>query len=246
MSLKSSIIYFMFGNHYKHKEIGIYINESNKDKYTSTELNDIISMSKNLFEKIDEGNAKNKRSKEVFQNYNIYYTLTNTDIFYLSAVLKDFESKGEEDDIFQLFEDIEYQGIRKLTDKNGELSKIGKQNLKFCIEKSGGHNIKKNSSILDFFRTNNDGEQNTNTISLLSTQINDIQNDVKDGMKKLLNNVDEMGNLDKKSEKIKDSSINFKNDTAYLQRRMRCRRISILVCLISVIVLIIILIIIFK
>ena len=65
-------------------------------------------------------------------------------------------------------------------------------------------------------------------------------------MKKLLNNVDEMGNLDKKSEKIKDSSINFKNDTAYLQRRMRCRRISILVCLISVIVLIIILIIIFK
>lgn len=246
MSLKSSIIYFMLGNHYRNKEIGNYINETNNDSFSQTDLNEIISFSKTVFNKINEKTMKNKRSKEVFQNYIIYYILTNTDIFYFTAVNKDYELKGEEDDIFALFEDIEYQGIRKLTDKNGELSKIGKQNLKFCIEQSNKHSNKKNSSILSFFRMNNEKEQNTNTISLLSTQINDIQNDVKDGMKKLLTNVDEMGNLDKKSEAIKDTSLEFKNDATILQRRVRCRKISALVCLISVIVIIILLIIIFS
>ena len=246
MSLKSSIIYFMLGNHYRNKEIGNYINEANNDSYSQKDLNEIISFSKTVFNKIDEKTMKNKRSKEVFQNYIIYYILTNTDIFYLTAVNKDYELRGEEDDIFSLFEDIEYQGIRKLTDKNGELSKIGRQNLKFCIEQSNKNNNKKNSSILGFFRINNEKEQNTNTISLLSTQINDIQNDVKDGMKKLLTNVDEMGNLDKKSEAIKDTSLEFKNDATILQRRVRCRKISALICLISVIVIIVLLIIIFS
>ena len=238
MSLKNSLIYFMLGNSLRHKEIGNYINESNIDNKSQIDLNEIISISRNIFEKIDEQNIKNKKGKEVLQKYDIYYIIANSDIFYLAALNKNFE--GDEDEIFELFEDIEYQGIKKLTDKNGELSKIGKQNLKFCIEQSNRHKTQDNNSILNFFRTNNDKEQNTNTISLLSTQINDIQNDVKDGMKKLLTNVDDVGNLDKKSEKIKDSSIEFHNDTKILQRRMRCRRTSILVCLIITIIIIII------
>ena len=244
MSLKNSIIYFMLGYYLKHKEIGNYINESNIDNKSQIDLNEIISISRKIFEKIDEQNIKNKKGKEVLQKYDIYYIVANSDIFYLAVLNKNFE--GDEDEIFELFEDIEYQGIKKLTDKNGELSKIGKQNLKFCIEQSNRHKIIDNNSILNFFRMNNDKEQNTNTISLLSTQINDIQNDVKDGMKKLLTNVDDMDNLDKKSEKIKDSSIEFHNDTKILQRRMRCRRISILVCLILTIVIIILSIIFFR
>jgi len=244
MSLKNSIIYFMLGYYLKHKEIGNYINESNIDNKSQIDLNEIISISRKIFEKIDEQNIKNKKGKEVLQKYDIYYIVANSDIFYLAVLNKNFE--GDEDEIFELFEDIEYQGIKKLTDKNGELSKIGKQNLKFCIEQSNRHKIIDNNSILNFFRMNNDKEQNTNTISLLSTQINDIQNDVKDGMKKLLTNVDDMDNLDKKSEKIKDSSIEFHNDTKILHKRMRCRRISILICLILTIVIIILSIIFFR
>ena len=93
---------------------------------------------------------------------------------------------------------------------------------------------------------NNEKEQNTNTISLLSTQLNDIQNDVKDGMKKLLNNVDDMGNLANKSEKIKDSTIEFNNGASIIQRRMKCRRFSIIICVIIVIIIIILSIIFFR
>ena len=32
-------------------------------------------------------------------------------------------------------EDIDHQGIKKLVDRNGELTNVGKQNLKFSIEK---------------------------------------------------------------------------------------------------------------
>ena len=244
MSLKNSLIYFMLGNYSRHKEIGNYIKESNIDNNNTYDLNEIISISKNIFERIDENNIKNKKCKEEFKNYDIYYIIVKPDIFYLAAIKKSFE--GEEEEIFELFEDIEYQGIKKLTDKNGELSKIGKQNLKFCLEQSNKHNIDNNKSILNFFKMNNEKEQNTNTISLLSTQLNDIQNDVKDGMKKLLNNVDDMGNLANKSEKIKDSTIEFNNGASIIQRRMKCRRFSIIICVIIVIIIIILSIIFFR
>ena len=247
MSLKSSLIYFTLGNLFNHKEIGNYINETNNIKYSQSDLNEIISISKKIFDNIEEKETKKAKNKEVYQNFNIYYTITNTDIFYLGALKKGFESKEDEDIIFQLFYDIENQGIKKLTDKNGELSKIGKQNLKFCIEQSNKNTLKKNNSILNFFKmNNNDKEQNSNTISLLSTQINDIQNDVKDGMKKLLTNVDDIENLNTKSEKIKDSSVDFKNEATILQKRIKCRRISILICFIVLITIIILSIIFFK
>ena len=242
MSLQSSLIYFLLGNHFKHKEIGSYINETNNISYSQSDLNEIISISKKIFDNLDEKETIKKQNKEVYQNFNIYYTLTNTDIFYLAALKKGFESIEDEDEIYQLFDDIEYQGIKKLTDKNGELSKIGKQNLKFCIEQSNKNKLKKNNSILNFFKMNNDKEQNTNTISLLSTEINENQNDYKDGMKKLLSNIDDMGNLDKKSEKKND----FKKEEIILQKRIKCRRISFLICIIMAIVIIIISIIVFK
>ena len=242
MSLQSSLIYFLLGNHYKHKEIGNYINETNNISFSQSDLNEIISISKKIFDNLDEKETIKKQNKEVYQNYNIYYTLTNTDIFYLAALKKGFESNEDEDEIYQLFDDIEYQGIKKLTDKNGELSKIGKQNLKFCIEQSNKNKLKNNNSILNFFKMNNDKEQNTNTISLLSTQINENQNDFKDGMKKLLSNIDDIGNLDKKNEKKND----FKKEVTILQKRIKCRRISFLICIIMAIVIIIISIIVFK
>ena len=244
MSVKNSLIFFMLGNYLRHKEIGNYINESNIDNEIKNDFNEIISISKKIFENIDEKNIKNKKCKEEFKSFDIYYIIVKPDIFYLAAIKKSFE--GEEEEIFELFEDIEYQGIKKLTNKNGELSKIGKQNLKFCLEQSNKHDIDNNKSILRFFRMNNDKDQNTNTVSLLSTQLNDIQNNVKDGMKKLLNNVDDMGRIENKSEKIKDSSIDFNSGASILKRRMRCRRISIILCFIIVIIVIILSIIFFR
>ena len=127
----------MLGNYFYHKEIGYYINETIPEKYTQSDLNQIISKSKNIFENIDKNNLEvNTKYKEDSNNFILYYILINSETFYLSAVTKDFESLHSEDDMFELFSDIESQGIKKLTDKSGELSKIGRQNLKFCIEQN--------------------------------------------------------------------------------------------------------------
>ena len=243
MSLKNSIIYFMLGNYYIHKEIGYYINESISDKYTQSDLNQIISLSKEIFEKITSNNNNNikinTKQKETSKNFIIYYILINTDTFYLSAVTKDFEKKYREDDIFDLFRDIDNQGIKKLTDKNGELSKIGKQNLKFCIEQNYQRNNKENNSILNFFKSKNNKNEHPCEISLLSTQIIDTQNDRKEGAKKLLRN--EEGNLDKKNDndKINDNTLDYKDDEIILQKRKKCRKITLWICVILTIVIII-------
>ena len=90
MSIKSTIIYFMLGNYYYHKEIGFYINESISDKYTQSDLNQIIAKSKSIFEKIDDNLKIKTKYKEVSENFIIFYILINSDTFYLSAVTKDF------------------------------------------------------------------------------------------------------------------------------------------------------------
>ncbi len=46
----------MLGNYYFHKEIGYYVNESISDKYDQSDLNLIISLSKEIFEKINSNN----------------------------------------------------------------------------------------------------------------------------------------------------------------------------------------------
>ena len=87
MSLKNSIIYFMLGNYFYHKEIGYYINESISDKYSQSDLNQIISKSKNIFENIDKNNLKMyAKYKEKSDNFIIFYILINSNTFYLSAV----------------------------------------------------------------------------------------------------------------------------------------------------------------
>ena len=228
MSLKTSLIYFMIGNNYYHKEICNYINEYNNTIFSQSDLDEIISTSTKIFTNISE-TQKNTKNSEIFENFKYYYILANTDTFYLSAFEKD--SNIDEDDIFQLIEDIESQGIKKLTDKNGELSKIGKQNLKFCIEQNK-KNSKKNNSILDFFKLNNNNnsnkEQDSNTVSLL----NDVHNEIKDdGRKKLINSNehdnDDIINFDKKDKN--EINLNNESQSDRLQKRNKCRRITLLI-----------------
>jgi len=229
MSLSNSIIYFMLGNYFYHKEIGFYINESISDKYNQSDLNQIISKSKNIFENIEKNNLKMyAKYKETSDNFIIYYILINSDTFYLSAVTKDFESKFREDDIYDLFSDIESQGIKKLTDKNGELSKIGKKNLKFCIEQNTQKNNKESNSLLNFFKIKDDNTDNLSKISLLSTHINEGHSDGKEERKKFLENEGE--NVDQKEDKNDNDKIDFKDDEFILQKRKKCRKISIYIC----------------
>ena len=163
--------------------------------------------------------------KEVSDNIIIFYILINSNAFYLSAVTKDFESIFREDDIFELFSDIENQGIKKLTDKNGELSKIGRKNLQFSIEQNTQRTNKKSNSLLNFFKIN-DNNDNLRIISLLSTHINESHNDVKEERKKFLENEGE--NVDQKEDKNDSDKIDFKDAELILFKRRKCRKYHVL------------------
>ena len=111
-----------------------------------------------------------------------------------------------------------------MVNKNGELTNVGKQNLRFTIDKKEGELAEQKDDISsDLFESKN-SDSSINKISFLNTQINDIQKDVKLSVKNMLNNVNDMREIDNKSAQIKDTSYKFKQDAANLERKLRCRK----------------------
>ncbi len=223
-----NLYYFMIGDFNTHKEIGNIVDNSNNN-YTINDYNSVISTSKELFLKSSEENIKNKKNLFTIDNFNIYFTLKNNGTFYL-ACIKNEESndkeleKKKEKLIFDLIDDIDNQNIKKLVNKNGELTNVGKQNLKFTIEKKERELAEEKEDLVsDLFQRSN-SDSSINKISFLNTQINDIQKDVKLSVKNMLNNVNDMREIDTKSAHIKDTSFKFQQDALNLERKLRCRK----------------------
>ena len=228
----SSVFYFMIGNYLTHKEIGTYVD-------TNIDNNDfklIISKVDDIFYYISEEQSKKKKIKVEFQKYIIFYTFTNLNIFYLAVVLKGSLYSQKENLVYELFEDVENRGIKKLINQNGELTIVGKQNLKFCIEQDQESNRKTNENSLDNL---NDymklkKEKDLAQLHLINNELNDIQDNVKESMKNILTNVNEMQDLDDKSAQIKDLSDQFQKDSTILERKLRNRkymRRALIICL---------------
>ena len=145
-----SIYYFLIANQVTGKEIGTFLDNSD-NRNNINDFNQIISKSKELLHS-NNTLLKGKRNKYTLEFHNIYYMITASDTFYLAAVRKNSLYCKQENLIFELMEDIDYQGIKKLVDRNGELTNVGKQNLKFSIEKYTESNKTKLSS-----NSNNNG-----------------------------------------------------------------------------------------
>ena len=243
MSSYSSIYYFMMGNFDTHKEIGCYINDNLKD----SNFENIKFTCDDIFTKFNEEMTNNKKFKKIIDYYIIHYTLKNSGTFYLTVVLKNSLYSNQEHLIYELFEDIEHQGIKKLVDKNGELTRVGKQNLKFCIDLFQENNRKGGKKDQDFFFMKNKDKE-PSKIALLTNEINEIQNSMKEGVKNLITNINEMNEIDEKSGKIKDTSYQFQKDSADLEQKMKFRKLIFKVLIYSIFILIftIILYLIFK
>ena len=228
----SSVFYFMIGNYLTHKEIGTYVD-------TSIDNNDyklIISKVDDIFNHISEEQSKKKKNKVEFQKYIIFYTFTNLNIFYLAVVLKGSLYSKKENLVYELFEDVENRGIKKLINQNGELTIVGKQNLKFCIEQDQEANRKNNENSIDklndYMKTKK--ENDLAQLHSINNELNDIQDNVKESMKNILTNVNEMQDLDDKSAKIKDLSDQFQKDSTLLERKLKNRKYmkrALIICL---------------
>ena len=217
-----SVYYFLIANQATQKEIGSFVDNS----ATGASINDfniIVEKSKELLHSEELNQNKNRRNRLMLDNYNIYYIVTNTNIFYLAAVHKNSIYCEQESLIFELIEDIDHQGIKKLVDKNGELTNVGRQNLKFSIEKYQETKKTKisspNSSIYD--TTGNERQEPVSKIQSLSSEIGEIKNTMKANVQNMISNVNEMQDLDSKSSRIKDVSLEFKKNSIELEQKAK-------------------------
>ena len=218
----SSVYYFMIGDYLKHQEIGTYVD-------TNIDNNDfklILSKVDGIFSRISEEQTKRKKNKVELEKYIIFYTFANINIFYLAVILKGTLYSKQENLVYELFEDVENRGIKKLINENGELTIVGKQNLKFCIEQDQETNRrnyeKNNDNGNDYLKQKK--EKDMAKISLINDDLNDIQDNVKESMKNILTNVNDMQDLDDKSSKIRDLSDQFQKDSSIMERKLRCRK----------------------
>ena len=208
----------MIGNFNTHQPIGNYIN----NKIDDNNFDNVKFTCDDIFLNSSEDLAKNKKNKISLDYYIIFYTLKNSGTFYLAVTLKNSLYNKEENLIFELFEDIDNQGIKKLVNKSGVLTHVGEQNLKFCIELYQENNRKKNDKRRNdekFFKN-----KDMSKIALLNNEINEIQTNMKESVKNMITNVNDMNDVDNKSSKIKDTSYQFQKDSADLEKQIRYRK----------------------
>ena len=218
MSSYSMICYFMIGNINTHQEIGNYLNKDLNDN----NFENVKFTCDDIFRKLSVSITNNRKNKIILDYYIIFYTLKNSGTFYLAVVYKNSLYEKEEHLIFGLFEDIDHQGIKKLVNSSGVLTPVGMLNLKFSIElnqENNRKNINKNNYNEDFMKN-----KDSSKISLLNNEIKDIHTNVKETVKNMIHNVNDMQELDDKSEKIKDSSSQFKKDMAILEQQLKYRK----------------------
>lgn len=210
MSSINQIYYFVIGDYHNKSELGHYLCEDNS--LSEDDKNYILKQATNIYKNFSEKDISSKEHVILDNNqFCAFYSITSQGTFYLSVTSINSTYSDQNNLMFELFEDIEHQGIKKLIDKNGNLSRVGNQNLKFIIEQN--NNKMKGQ--------NNEEGENNNKIVILNNQINDINNDVKTSVKNMIVSVNEMKYLDNKSSEIKDISYKFQQSSYDVERKMR-------------------------
>ena len=242
LEYNTSIYYFLIANQATQKEIGTFIDNSD-NLNNINDLNNIVSKAREIL-KSDNTSIKGKKNKLSLENHNIYYLITTTDFFYLAAIRKNSQYCKKENLIFELMEDIDHQGIKKLVDKNGELTNVGKQNLKFSIEKYQETNKSKltKTNFFDLISGSNINQNNKYTI--INSQINEVKNDIDTNTNNTITNLNDLDDLDNKSLKIIEQSMKFQNDSNILDKKLKCQKkirnwLIIGICILLIIIIII-------
>ena len=233
-----SILYFSIIDKEKDSILGSYIpleinNSSLKDSIES-KIRELMTKIK-----IENGLEKNIINFQTLpdKKIDIFYILTNKNILYIAfvEVLFIYIDNFKDEAIFELVEEIDSQGgIKKHLDKNGKLSKVGEQNLKFSIEKYQNTFFSKNdvgnSSLIE--------EPKNNKIQVINEQIKSVQNDMKNNVKNMMGNINDINEIENKSVVIKDSSFKFRSDSLALEKKMKRKAWKNRIILIAIVVIV--------
>ena len=217
-----SIIYLSIANQHNKSIIGSYypveIDKSSLKDSIEKKINELIN-------KINPENGPEK-NRINFQTssekiINIYYSLINKGILYIVFVeiLSIYLDNFNDESIFELIEEIDNQGIISNTDKSGKINNIGKQNLKFAVEKYQnsffeGKEVASNPSLIE-------EAPKDNKIAVINEQIKGVQNDMKNNVKNMITNIQDINEMENKSVAIKDTSFQFRKDSLALEKKMK-------------------------
>ena len=217
-----SILYICIANQNNKSIIGSY----NPIEIENSSLkNQIENKIRELMNKIKVENAPEKDVSN-FQTLSdkkidIYYNLLNKGILYIVFVeiLSIYLENFKEETIFDLIEQLETQGIKLNVDKYGKLTNVGKQNLKFSIEKYQNTFFAKkellsNPSLIE------EAPQD-NKIAVINEQIRGVSNDMKNNVKNMITNIQDINEIENKSVAIKDTSFKFRRDSLALEKKMK-------------------------
>ena len=217
-----SILYLCIVDQNNQSIIGSYnpveMDNSSLKKLIENKTNEIINKLK-----VENGPEKNVINFQSLSDkkIDIYYSLINKGILYIVfvEVLSIYLEIFKEDSIFELIEQIDTQGIKLNTDNTGKLSNVGKQNLKFAVEKYQNTFFSKNDkqaspSLIE------EAPQD-NRIAVINEQIKGVSNDMKINVKNMMTNINDINEIEGKSVSIKDTSFQFRRDSLALERKMR-------------------------
>ena len=213
-----SILYFQIINLETQNIIGVYEHPELKNTSLKKELED---KSKELIPTIQTVNKSIKNHFNFKNDSNktieIYYLSTNSGTLYLSFIeLTSESSKTFKDNyVYELLENIDSQNIKKFVNDDDKLTNVGLQNLRMSIDNyHNTYNYDSGEILIE-------DDQQSNKISIINNQINDVKNDMKENVKNMMNNMSDMNEIEGKSVSIKDTSFQFQRDSKNLENKMK-------------------------
>jgi len=207
-SKNNEIYYFLIANYSLKKEIGEYICEIGNNNNINFNI-----IKSTAIQILSSNNKMNEKKNKInFLEYNMYYKITNTNTFYLIVIKKNSKLINQENLIFELIDDIEHQGIRKLVDKTGELTNVGKQNLKFSIENYVESIQKKENNFFNYIFETNINKEKNNQNELINNEDEHNEKLIEKENKNSDNNLIEDNDDDNEEIINKSTNINDEND----------------------------------
>jgi vesicle-associated membrane protein 7 len=172
---------------------------------------------KQIFEKLCKSGDKrtDERNKIQGKQGNYYFTISAPNIFYL--ILAD--ASYPERLIFQLIDCANKDHIPLLVNDTGELNANGRQMLK---------------TLVDQYQD----EKNFSKISEIQSDVDDIKIDLNQNIKKLVTNLDDVKNLEDRSNKIKLNAKDYKTNAHELERVTWCQNAKLTLIIIGAAVLV--------
>lgn len=182
----------------------------------------------NIFERLYKSNYHLNQRNQIKANAegDYYFVVTEPSLFFLVYTKNDCSPNH----VFKLIDSIIQEHIPLMTNDKGELNAQGRQALKTVIEK---------------WQT----EPQFDKISEIQEAVDSIKIDMKENIEKVVNNIDDLDDLQNKSDKLKETGSMFRNDARTLQRvtwSKNCKLIVIIVFIVIILLLIIILPIVLK